>query len=428
MRNSTGLKQRIAFTLFVFSLLSACVVGGLGYILNEELELSIWRHTLQAELDFYLARQVVDPDFKSSDVAQLRVYEAGLEEKAPPDEMANLPPGIHDELLINDRSFCVLVTDIENKRYYVAYDISELEAREYDLAIVGFFALIVIAFAVLLLSIQLSRWLHAPITELANAVSALSPNDLNVALAQRFKDYEAKVIAQAVDDLLGRISRFILREQEFVNMASHEFRTPIAAISGAVEVVEHLSDSNSATRKPLERIRRNAKDLDETITALLFISREKESKLHSTDTHDVAKLLPSIVENHTYLIGSKDIKLVCDVIEPTPVAAPERMITIVIGNLVRNAIQHTESGKVVLRLSNNILQVADTGRGMSEAEIMAATQLDSPRYDRASEHGGLGLYIINQISAQFGWRLTVESSVGRGSTFSLNFAAGAAVF
>jgi signal transduction histidine kinase len=100
------------------------------------------------------------------------------------------------------------------------------------------------------------------------------------------------------------------------------------------------------------------------------------------------------------------------------------MAYIALGNLVRNAIQHSYAGDVEIALRDRVFSVTDHGPGMSAEEIGRAYAA-GVRRATAGRQGGLGLYIIQRICARFGWRLEFDSAPGRGTTARLDFGANA---
>jgi signal transduction histidine kinase len=91
----------------------------------------------------------------------------------------------------------------------------------------------------------------------------------------------------------------------------------------------------------------------------------------------------------------------------------------VIGNLIRNALFNTKSGEVVLRLEAERLIVRDTGVGMRPEELARATER---YYKGASSAGsGVGLSLVKRICDRHGWRITLDSEEGKGTTAEIDF-------
>ncbi|MCB0322940.1 MAG: HAMP domain-containing histidine kinase [Bdellovibrionales bacterium] len=417
---SLSLQQRIAATLLAFSLLVALLISGIGNFLNESIEASIWQDTLDSALEFYLEQKRIDPNYLSSSVGGLAIFTE--RDEALPQEFRSLPIGVHDELSRGSREFCILVRLVAGTRYFVLYDITELEERERTLAYAGVFAVGCTLILVTLIGVQLSRWLVASIRDLAERVSSLDPSSFDDSLAEHYNDDEVHRIAKAIDMFRVRLEQFVRREKEFVNMASHEFRTPIAAIAGAVDVLNSLDELPDQARKPLDRIRRNAKELQQMASALLFLAREaKIPDLGGEEQTAVQEIAKQVVADFQPLAERKGIRIQVEALHPTSVAAQPTLVSIVVSNLLRNALQHSYGQTISLRLRDGVLSVTDDGTGMTDAQLAAARAAGINPVEVREERRGLGFYIVNQIAQRFGWHVVIERTGGGGSRVELHF-------
>lgn len=403
----------------------ALVIGALGNFFNEKIELAIWEETLSSELEFQLERSSADPSFVPHSRESLRTYQRPLssnEASEVPNEFRSLSPGIHDEIEVGDKEFCVLVRDIESTRYFLVYDITELEETEHAWAKAAVIAISAIAFLVLLFSLHLGRWLVAPINDLAARVGALQPNELGVSLSFDYPQQEVRTIAGAIDRFILRLRAFIERERSFISMASHEFRTPLTVIAGAADVLTSHSDLPPHSKKPIERIKRAVLEMQEMIAALLYLAKEQSTDDHyQQEVFDVAELIPDLVESHHHLLRNKDVSLRVKSLNRTVVQAPKPLVAIVIANLIRNAVQYTLKGEVVIELCGGVLQVRDTGPGVPH-ELRIAQAEDRARVAGDAARGsGLGLYIIRNVAERFSWQFTLQDRSTGGTTALLEF-------
>ena len=95
------------------------------------------------------------------------------------------------------------------------------------------------------------------------------------------------------------------------------------------------------------------------------------------------------------------------------------MLLIVVGNLIRNAFQHTDQGEVSIHLTAEQLSITDTGRGIAEVELAHIFQ----RHYKGSESRGegIGLSLTKRICDRYGWDITVASRRGLGTEVRLGF-------
>ena len=254
-------------------------------------------------------------------------------------------------------------------------------------------------------ALGLSSRLVGPVRELANRLSDIDPRTRQLRIANEFAGNELEPIARSVDSFLERLDGFVEREQSFTATASHELRTPLAVIQGAVELISEQTHDQPATMKPMERIRRAVREMSEFTEALLTMSREEPVEQVQGTLCDVTTILPRVVDDQRAVASGKRIELTVDTETPLRVQAPDSMVTMLIGNLVRNALQHGKGTTVVCHVEQGVLTVTNDG------EIAAA---DLPRvFDRRfttrSGGHGMGLYLVKRICERYGWTVQLAS-------------------
>jgi len=229
-------------------------------------------------------------------------------------------------------------------------------------------------------------------------------------------------------------------KSEFLASMSHELRTPLNSIIGFSTVVlkgkgKHLPDQDASY---VERILDNGKHLLGLINTILDLSKIEARK---TEVHIVPVPLDGLVrETLAQLEGrlvDKSVKLVADL--PPRIAPfstdPEKLKQILI-NLIGNALKFTERGSVTVRVvvdpqtyQARRIDVADTGVGIPRdalERIFEAFQQADTGMARKYEGTGLGLTISRSLGNLLGYRIEVQSEIGRGSTFSIHLSSAAA--
>lgn len=349
-----------------------------------------------------------------------------------PEYLINLPAGsysteggyktfMEDESLEGHGIFHALIADLPNGRLITTIDIGELERQQNRDAIIstawaGF--LVVLIGGVI-------AWLHAnlvkPVRDLAERMQSIDPRKPGSRLPTTYKREEIQIIAQASNAHLERVEHFIERERSLLDQASHEFRTPIAVISGAVDILKHINLPD-ASKPALARIENAVEDLSETMVALLYLAREATTESEPADVTVLHELLPRLIQDHEHLLGATSAQLKLGDIEPTFIAAPEAMVRIAVSNLIRNAIENTDAGFVELTLNNNIISVADSGSGFNPVEA-ARRYRDSLRQSAPIRGQGLGLFLIGRICDRFDWKLAIHATTTGGTRATLDVTA-----
>src|SRR5690606_10849212 len=132
-------------------------------------------------------------------------------------------------------------------------------------------------------------------------------------------------------------------ERYFTDSASHELRTPITVITGALELLEQ-SDLSAADKKALDRVKRATLDMKATIEMFLCLARETDEGLY--DKHFlVMPLVSQAIEHQRHLLSSKYVDVEIDQLANPRVCGHPQAFSIAVNNLVRNAFEHTLAGQ-----------------------------------------------------------------------------------
>jgi signal transduction histidine kinase len=265
-----------------------------------------------------------------------------------------------------------------------------------------------------------SRKVIAPVVHLADRVNQSEPGKLSMDLSRDFIDDEVGTLATALDQSMKRIEAFVKREHQFTRDASHELRTPVTVIKGAVELLRKKLDSAEVSvRRPLQRIQRQVTNMENIIEALLWLSREEKS-IDAQHPFLVLPVVRATIEENRKLMAPKsiDIKLVN---EGKPVLnVPESLFKIALTNLIQNAVRHASDSHIIVMVREDRVLVSDTGIGIDGSELENITR---PHVRGIGSNGfGLGLSIVQRLCDRFGWQFEIESEVGCGTTAQLIFA------
>ncbi len=217
-------------------------------------------------------------------------------------------------------------------------------------------------------------------------------------------------------------------KSSFLASISHELRTPLSSIIGYSEILqEDIVDEEDESLDGLRRIHRSAEHLLDVINDLLDISKIEAGKLDlSIGTFELHTLLEEAILLSEPLAqkGGNTLLLVTDVTKKTMLADQLRVRQILL-NLLSNACKFTENGTITLRLEEIegmfLFHVHDTGCGISEEQQEKLFQPFRQAHENiVIQHGGtgLGLYICMQLCELMHGSITLQSEVGKGSTFT----------
>jgi signal transduction histidine kinase len=218
-------------------------------------------------------------------------------------------------------------------------------------------------------------------------------------------------------------------QNEFINIAAHELRTPIQPILGLSETLKlKIKDNEQLTL--IDVISRNAKRLQRLTEDILDVTRieSKSFKLHKEqfNLNDVIVNTIDDITTNRYFNNKKDLKILYES-KHIFVKADKERISQVIFNLLSNAIKFTnsEGGNISIisekKDSQTIVRVKDTGTGI-DPEI--SSRLFSKFTSRSFSGTGLGLFISKSIIDAHGGKISAENnSDGKGATFSFSLPA-----
>jgi signal transduction histidine kinase len=228
-------------------------------------------------------------------------------------------------------------------------------------------------------------------------------------------------------DSKARVERI---KSSFVSIASHEFRTPLNAILGYIDMLKEdvYGPLTDAQRQAIERAAANTGQLVSLINDLLDRAQMEAGQLSLNVVPFVPRKLVGDVQSAMGMLAeSKGLELTLDVADDVPAVLfgdSQRLYQILV-NLVSNGIKFTDQGSVHMRVhmpdtDHWVLEVSDTGRGIPDAVqtdiFLPFLQADDP-IRREQGGAGLGLSIVQELVALMDGEIEVESKVGRGSTF-----------
>ncbi len=220
--------------------------------------------------------------------------------------------------------------------------------------------------------------------------------------------------------------------QDFMANVSHELKTPVTSIKGALETLESgaISDQEAANEF-LPMIRRQVQRLEKIIDNLLNLSQLEQSGDHnqlSKEEYHIASLLNSAVQLCQESATQRQVRLEVECSEDLTWRVNAALLEEALVNLIENAVQYSDEAQVV-RISarqsdqNLMIAVQDFGCGISREDLTRVFErfyrVDKAR-SRELGGTGLGLAIVKHIARAHGGTVSVESEVDQGSTFYLH--------
>lgn len=290
--------------------------------------------------------------------------------------------------------------------------------------------LVILAVA-LVVSRAVCRRALAPVAHMADAARLMGAADLTHRLPASASADELADLALAFNGLLDRLGEAFERERRFAGEASHQLRTPLAALIGQVEVALRREREPAEYRRALAAVLDQGGRLRRVVEALLFLARsEADARPPGAERIDLAAWVAMRLRDRADDPRSGDVGF-----EPPEAAVPVAVHPDLFGELfdalLDNALKYSAPGTpVAVRVGRDAgvawAEVEDRGCGIAPDDL---PHLFRPffRTDAARRQGapgvGLGLAVAARIAAALDGSITVASDVGRGSRFTVRLPA-----
>ena len=216
--------------------------------------------------------------------------------------------------------------------------------------------------------------------------------------------------------------------QDIISDVSHQIKTPLSALKMYHEIIESHKDDATTVSSFTEKSQREIKRMEDVIYTLLKLARldagiiqmEKAPENLSVLMQDVLERFETWAEREHKTItlsGKEDVVLSCDAL----------WVSEAIGNIVKNALEHTENGgHIGVKWSQSPLmtqiEISDDGKGIHPEDLYNIFKRFYRSRFSSDVHGiGLGLPLAKSIVEAHGGTISVTSSLGAGTTFTLNF-------
>ncbi len=261
------------------------------------------------------------------------------------------------------------------------------------------------------------------------AEEIMESGDLSRRIALPKGKDEIAALAGAFDEMLDKIEDSFHREQQFTSDASHELRTPIAVILSECEYMTDCAATSEEYKEAAAVVSRQAERMSRLVSELLTLSRmDKNTLTQNFEETDISELLAFVCDEQLEIHGETPA-LTREIAPGLQAKADRFLLARLFINLIENAYRYTPAdGKIAVRLVASdekiTFSVEDSGIGIAKADIPKIWgrfyQVDPARSEKEGSMG-LGLSMVKWIAACHDGEVTVESTVGKGSTFTFSF-------
>lgn len=332
-----------------------------------------------------------------------------------PEAIRDLAPGLHRRIKLGRKLFDVYIRSDDDSINYLWLDISALDERETQIKREFFILLLAVLIITGFIGMQIAGKLTESINHLIDSIKNISPEQRGVKLDVTYPETEIETIRHTINTFLTRMDGFVEREKEFIHVTSHELRTPIAVIQGAAEVLKSYEDVPNKAKPAIDRIYHSSHEMNDIVSSLLFLAKEPIQEIRHEKTN-LKPIIIQLVEDLNYLISRKKLNTELLIDQEFFLDAPITIVRMVIGNIIRNAYQHTNSGTVFVTLKNGIFAVQDSGLGIAEPLLKQFTVRQN-----LGERRGFGISLTYRLCDRFGWKVEIKNTPGLGALVSIDF-------
>ena len=270
---------------------------------------------------------------------------------------------------------------------------------------------------------RIAKRMGTPVSWRANVVAHWDPRAPNAAALAPANlpldsGTEVRRLAHALRGLAARVAEAVERERLFTRDASHELRTPLTVIRFAADILAGDPELPTRSQRAVGRMQRAGHDMQAVIDAFMILARDVEMEAES-ERFDLHEVVDPEIESARPLLEGKPVELVVTDRDAPPVDAPRRVLALMVGHLLTNAVRFTERGRVEVVLDRDRIEVRDTGVGMSEDTLAKAFD-PFYRADRdAGEGMGIGLAVVRRLGERMGWPVELHSRPGAGTVATI---------
>ena len=282
--------------------------------------------------------------------------------------------------------------------------------------------------AVIIFSIAFANVFSSRLRRIQNSIKIIRSGNYDHKVEMGGHD-ELTMLGDEFNEMSEILSISENKRRRFVSDASHELKTPLASIKLLSDSILQNDMDMQTVREFVSDIGTEADRLNRMSSKLLLLAKIETPTEDETEIINIAPTIDRVVKMLALLASKEKVTITPEIIQDSPVLILEDDLYQILFNLVENAIKYnTPGGEVRIHLSrqkdNAIIKITDTGVGIPEDSISHLFErfyrVDKAR-SRKSGGSGLGLAIVRNIVERNTGSIEVESTFGKGSTFTVVF-------
>ncbi|MDF1583183.1 MAG: HAMP domain-containing sensor histidine kinase [Methyloprofundus sp.] len=411
-----------AFLLQIL-LISAATLFGV-FAAAKVVEDGLLQSALEGEASYYWNLYQKDPKTPRPNTLNMTGYLAVANDYSEvPDTLRSLKPGYARVQMPHGKPI-VYVEDFANARLFLVFDEEQVATLSFYFGIVPLSMVLMLIYLFSWLAYRQTRQAISPFVKLARLVEQFHfreqrSNKLDLTEFSDSTDSEMITLVNALNHFTEKLAAFIERERNFTRDASHELRTPLAVIKSSLALLQKRSDFQANEAKAVILIDRTVRDMESLIETLLLLAREESSPLPEDDIV-INDLVATLLEQFKRTLSKPNVSLVVQENHFLSIKAPEKVLSILLANILKNAFSYTEAGQISITIDANSISISDSGIGIEPEQLQKVFEPFYRVHSTGQGHG-LGLAIVKRLCDRFNWSLKVRSKPNEGTCVSVFF-------
>ncbi|MEO7067885.1 MAG: HAMP domain-containing sensor histidine kinase [Rhodanobacter sp.] len=239
------------------------------------------------------------------------------------------------------------------------------------------------------------------------------PDTVQLQRLSQNADADVASLALGLQGFAGRLADYHQRERNFTRDASHELRSPLTVIKMSIDMLAEEPGVSEFGTRSIHRIKRATLEMEALVEALLILARESDVGLDA-ERFVVNDVLRLCLESSRELLAGRPVELQLE--EPARFAlnGSAKVFSVLCWQLIRNACQQTERGRVVVMVSPGAISVSNNASSQTEGK-------QSNEHLKGADRHGFELAIAKRISDRFAWPLELQTRLGQENIARIRF-------
>jgi signal transduction histidine kinase len=284
--------------------------------------------------------------------------------------------------------------------------------------------------SIFFLSRYISNVAYKPIKDIVKQVNKINYNNLEHGIEVPDTNDELEELIKTYNELFFRLSESFLIQKNFINYASHEFKTPLAAIAGSLEVFAQKERNPKEYKEVTQQALKNVYKIENILSNLLLLSGLKHSAEQQTENIRIDELIwdihDALLEKAEEYKTQLNIQIDVDDFNILIYKANQTLIHLALYNIIENAVKYSEQKSIDIKLKNKHnkieITIKDYGKGIESEDLKhIKTMFYRGKNVGPISGSGIGLSLAILIFEQNGIEYNIQSKVNEGTKITLLF-------